>query len=208
MPTITNFKCNLCRRSIHKILTTYKYLGVEITHSLNMTTNFDSTYKKACERLRLLRKIRPFLNVKAAKAIYQGMILPILTYCGLLNLKLGRTQEDKLLSTHHCALDIIESNPNNELGIKPPNIYNQIIACKLVGKCLDSNVCSNFMSYFETHKHNTMTRNNGYKVMLPKIRLENSREAFYYMGAKLYNSLPLDTRKTADFNDFNKLLNF
>ena len=152
---------NLCQQSrtlnvtyadqFIRSVTTYKYLGVEITHSLNMTTNFDSTYKKACERLRLLRKIRPFLNVKAAKAIYQGMILPILTYCGLLNLKLGRTQEDKLLSIHHCALDIIESNPNNELGIKPPNIYNQIIACKLVGKCLDSNVCSNFLSYFETH---------------------------------------------------------
>ena len=26
------------------------------------------------------------------------------------------------------------------------------------------------------------------------------------MGAKLYNSLPLDTRKTVDFNYFNKLL--
>ena len=51
-----------------------------------------------------------------------------------------------------------------------------------------------------------MTRNNGYKVILPKIRLEYSRGAFYYMGAKLYNSLPLDTRKTADFNDFDKLL--
>ena len=60
------------------------------------------------------------------------------------------------------------------------------------------------MSYFETHKHNTMTRNNGYEVILS--RLEYSRGAFYYMGAKLYNSLPLDTRKTADFNDFNKLL--
>ena len=51
-----------------------------------------------------------------------------------------------------------------------------------------------------------MTRNNGYKVILPKIRLEYSRGAFYYMGAKLYNSLPLDTCKTADFNEFNKLL--
>ena len=140
-----------------------------------MTTNFDNTYKKACERLRLLRKIRPFLNVKAAKAIYQGMVLPILTYCGLLNLKLSRTQEDKLLSIHHRALDIIESSPNHKLGIKPPNIYNQIRACQLVRKCLDGNVCSNFMSYFETHKHNTMTRSNGYKVILPKIRLQYSR---------------------------------
>ena len=194
------------RDQLIRSVTTYKYLGVEISHSLNMTTNFDNTYKKACGRLRLLRKIRPFLNVKAAKAIYQGMVLPILTYCGLLNLKLSRTQEDKLLSVHHRALDIIKSNPNHELGIKPPNIYNQIRACQLVRKYLDGNVCSNFMSYFETHIHNTMTRNNGYKVILPKIRLEYSRGAFYYMGAKLYNSLPLDTRKTADFNDFDKLL--
>ena len=161
-----------------------------------MTTNFDNTYKKACGRLRLLRKIRPFLNVKAAKAIYQGMVLPILTYCGLLNLNLSRTQEDELLSIHHRALDIIKSNPNHELGIKPRNIYNQIRACQLFRKCLDFNVCSNCTSYFETHKHNTMTGNNGYKVILPKIRLEYSRGAFYYMGAKLYNSLPLDIRKT------------
>ena len=94
------------RDQLIRSVTTYKYLGVEISHSLNMTTNFDNTYKKACGRLRLLRKIRPFLNVKAAKAIYQGMVLPILTYCGLLNLKLSRTQEDKLLSIHHRALDI------------------------------------------------------------------------------------------------------
>ena len=50
------------------------------------------------------------------------------------------------------------------------------------------------------------TRNNGYKAKLPKIRLEYSRGSFYYMGAKLYNNLPLDTRKTEDFNSFNKLL--
>ena len=73
------------RDQLIRSVTTYKYLGVEISHSLNMTTNFDNMYKKACGRLRLLRKIRPFLNVKAVKAIYQGMVLPILTYCGLLN---------------------------------------------------------------------------------------------------------------------------
>ena len=61
------------RDQLIRSVTTYKYLGVEISHSLNMTTNFDNTYKKACGRLRLLRKIRPFLNVKAAKAIYQGL---------------------------------------------------------------------------------------------------------------------------------------
>ena len=121
-------------------------------------SNFDNPYKKACGRLRLLRKISPFLNVKAAKAVNQGMVLPILTYCGLLNLKLSSTRKDKVLLIHHRALNIIKSKPSYELGIKPPNIYNQIRACQLVRRCIDGNVCSNFMNYFETHKHNTMTR--------------------------------------------------
>ena len=58
------------RDQLIRSVTTYKYLGVEISHSLNMTTNSVNTYKKACGRMRLLWKIRPFLNVKAAKAIY------------------------------------------------------------------------------------------------------------------------------------------
>ena len=114
------------RDQLIRSTTTYMYLGVEINHSLNMNTNFDSTYKKACGRLRLLRKIRPFLNVKAAKAIYQGMVLPILTYCGILNLNLCRTRQDKLLSIHRRAVGIIASKPNHELRIKSPHICNQI----------------------------------------------------------------------------------
>ena len=42
------------RDQLIRSVTTYKYLGVEISHSLNMTTNFDNTYKKDCGRLRLL----------------------------------------------------------------------------------------------------------------------------------------------------------
>ncbi len=106
------------RNQLINATTTYKYLGVHIDHSLNMNSNFNITYKKACGRLRLLRKIRPFLNTLAAKAIYQGMIVPILTYCGLINLHLSQSREDKLLAFHHRALDIIRSNTKYECDIK------------------------------------------------------------------------------------------
>ena len=62
--------------------TSYKYLGVEIDPTLNMNANFDSTYKKASSRLRLLNKLRPFLTVNPTKSFYQSMVLPTLTYCG------------------------------------------------------------------------------------------------------------------------------
>ena len=194
------------RNQLINATTTYKYLGVHIDHSLNMNSNFNIVYKKACGRLRLLRKIRPFLNTLAAKAIYQGMIVPILTYCGLINLHLSQSREDKLLAFHHRALDIIRSNTKYECDINSPSIINQIKACQMVRNCLDGNVCSNFMNYFEINAHERSTRNSGYQLKLPKMRLEYSRRSFYNMGAKLYNDLPLNIRKEEDHKSFNKLL--
>ena len=62
----------------------YKYLGVEIEGSLNLNSHFDKCYKRAAGRLRLLAKLRTYLNVVSAKAIYDSMILATFTYCGIL----------------------------------------------------------------------------------------------------------------------------
>ena len=82
------------KESTLRQVSVYKYLGVEINSTLNLNSHFDATFKRASSRLRLLQKIRPQLNLPSAKAIYQGMIIPILTYCGVLNLNLTTTQQD------------------------------------------------------------------------------------------------------------------
>ena len=78
--------------------TTYKYLGVQLDAELNLNTQFDVSLKRASTRLRLLSKIRNTLNVESAIIVYQTMIVPLLTYCGVLNLKLTSTQLNKLAS--------------------------------------------------------------------------------------------------------------
>ena len=118
----------------------------------------------------------------------------------------SQSREDKLLAFHHRALDIIRSSTKYECDINLPSIINQIKACQMVRNCLDGNVCSNFMNYFEINAHERSTRNSGYQLKLPKIRLEYSRRSFYNMGAKLYNDLPLNIRKAEDHKSFNKLL--
>ena len=85
----------------------YTYLGVQIGPTLNMRSQFDATFKKATSKLLLLSKIRPNLNVNAAKAIYNCMILPILTYCGVLNLNLTETQLNKLTSLQERATKVV-----------------------------------------------------------------------------------------------------
>ena len=68
------------------VTTTYKYLGIELNPTLNINTNLVNTMKKANSRMRLLKKVRSNISVKAAKSLYQCMILPLITYSSLLHL--------------------------------------------------------------------------------------------------------------------------
>ena len=65
--------------------TSYKYLGIEINSTFNM-------------------------NSYCARTLYQSMILPLLTYCGTLQLNYNNTQRKKLDSLHQRALNIVNSN--------------------------------------------------------------------------------------------------
>ena len=60
---------------------TYKYLGLTLNDTLNMSVHVQNTIKKASSRVNLLKKIGSHLDSKTAGLIYNSMILPILTYC-------------------------------------------------------------------------------------------------------------------------------
>ena len=42
----------------------YKYLGVEVDHTLNLNSYFDKIYKKITSRLRLLNKLRSNMHLQ------------------------------------------------------------------------------------------------------------------------------------------------
>ena len=103
-----NNKLNVMYRGV-KILNTsqYKYLGIEVNSTLNLNCHFEKCYKRASSRLRLLGKLRPHLDLAAAKAIYHIMILPTFTFSGILLLKLTETQVKQLSSFHDCSRRIV-----------------------------------------------------------------------------------------------------
>ena len=75
-----------------KVLNTnhYKYLGIEVDNSLNLNSHFEKCFKRASSRLRLLGKLRDYLDLTSAKAIYRSLILPTFTYSGILGSKSAR----------------------------------------------------------------------------------------------------------------------
>ena len=96
------YTCNIISNG-----TTYKYLGSQLDRNLNFDENFEWAYRKASGRLHLLAKLRCHLTTLAAMKIFDMVIMPLLTYISIINLKLIKTQSDKLLSLERRASKII-----------------------------------------------------------------------------------------------------
>ena len=157
-------------------------------------------------RLGLLAKIRDSFDLTSAKAVCDAMILPTFTYCRVLQLKLTSTQAKRLSSFHDRCLKIINGNTKNPTAIQSVINAKSSRACKLVRKCLDNDICETFQGYFELQKHKTQTRNNECLIRLPGIKIEYARKSFHFMGARTYNELPIELRKTKSFKQYEELL--
>ena len=53
-----------------------------------------------------------------------------------------------------------------------------------------------------TNEHNVRTRNRNILLQIPKVKLDFTKNGFFYMVARLYNSLPKDIGESAyDFEN-------
>ena len=203
----THRKLNMTAKSIniyyngHKIssATHYKYLGIQLDQTLTLADHFNAVYKKASNKLYLLNRLRSKLTREAALQIYRGIIMPALLYNSSMLLKMNNTQLGKLNSLDNRASKITLCTV--------PKLRNEIEkhCCLLVKKCLVGKTCDTFQNYFIMNNHGKNTRNNGYTVIQPMIKLECTKAGFFFFGPKLYNSLPLDIRKCDSFGLFRTL---
>ena len=188
----------LYNHNVIRNVTEYQYLGNIVDSHLALTDDFENKYKKASGRVRLLITMRPYLSSLGASNVYNMMVTPLLTYCGIINLKHTKSQLDKFISIDKRARAIVNDN-----AIKiPSSIEKQIYkrACILVRKSIDYVLCDNFENYFTINKHAKETRNHLLLLTLPKVKLEFSRKSFYFYGAKLYNELPNAIRSEKSFS--------
>ena len=126
---------------ICNLTNSYKYLRVELTPTLNPSSHFYKSMKKANGRLKLLRKIRKSITDKAAEAIYQSLILPTLTSSSLLHLNPCQSHIDLMSCFHDKCLRIVSSNDTTTDHILSPYKMMKFKCCTLVYKSLNNETC-------------------------------------------------------------------
>ena len=113
------------------------------------------------------------MDVSTATTIYNTMITPLILFNSIINMNFTTTKLKKISSLDRRACDITNST-------KLPNLYNKVLrnGCLIVRKCLDNNVCYNFLEYLKTVNDDRTTRNNHHMIQIPKVRLVMANKQF------------------------------
>ena len=184
----------------------YKYLGLYVNSSLDLSSHLEISYKKAAGRIKLLAKLRKYLDLKSARDFYCSMIMPVFTYCGVLQIQLSKKKKKQLKVFHDRCVEIVYNDEKSNEGLSSVINENKFRACILARKCIDKDICEIFEDHFIVQDHEKVTRNTQNSVKLPFIKTEYARKSFYFTGAKIYNELPLEIRKITNSTDFKKRL--
>ena len=179
----------------------YTYLGCTVDYKLLLNENFQKSYKKTSNRLRLLSALRRHMDSHTSTAIYNAMIIPLMSFNNIIDLNFNDTQRKKFTSLHKRAQIVTGNNNINK-------IHDVVMrnACNIVRKCVENRLCEIFNGYFEKIEHSVRTRNSDCLLKLPKVKLDVAKNGFYFMGAKVYNSLPISIRKEGNYSKFKLLL--
>ena len=115
---LTPFELRLEGKVLQRV-TSYKYLGITLDSQLNYNLHVKRIVSTVSNKLKQLRRMRSFLNMRAALMVYKAMVLPIIEY-GDVFLSATTAENRKRLQTLHnrglrCALNKGIETSNVEL---------------------------------------------------------------------------------------------
>ena len=182
----------------------YKYLGTHIDNRLSGDTQFKKTLQILGLKLRTFSRIRRFLNTNAAITVYKAMILPLLDYNDHFQMlwngeKLGKLQKLQNWGLRFVYFDRVpmlsELEMHYEAGLTKLK-YRRIQ--HLVNLMYHRSKCDQYLD-----KRDIRTRQFDkvkFKVLNPIVK--KAFKSPNYLGAQLWDMLPLDTQTAPTYNLF------
>ena len=84
-----------------------KSLGITINERLSWTDHIDVLSRKVSSAISRLRQVRPFVDLKTAKTIYNSLIQPLFDYCDVVWDTIGAVPSTRLQKLNNRAARVI-----------------------------------------------------------------------------------------------------
>ena len=173
---------------------TYNYLGINLDEQLNYETHLSGVVRKVSHKVYQLRRMRRFINKRAALAVYKNMILPIHEYGNVLFVSASSENRKRLQTLQNralkCALNLEPTTSTSETHklakLDKLNLRRSEHLLIHMFK-LAQNV-----NMLKKRDHNRVsTRSSLKKIMTVKRpNTEKFRKSVTYKGKQLWNNLP------------------
>ena len=193
-----------------QLVNSYKYLGITMDGQLRYDSHFHKLVNNVSGKLTQFRRMRSFLNDKAAMLVYKNMLLPILEYGDILFTGVTMQQKKRLQILQNkglrCAL-------NEDRSTSTLDLHNQARLLKLNHR--REQHLLNFMFDVARDKSNLKPKNetgvvtrSSSKTLLKckRPRTERFKKCLAYLGPKRWNALPGEYHNTDSKNAFNNLI--
>ena len=192
-----------------------KSLGVLIDETLSWSNHVDNTCKKISKAIFGLKLARPFVPHHLLLQLYNSLVLPLFDYCDVVWGNINKGLVDRLQKLHNRAARIIT---RSDYSIRSSEVLRRLQwdnlevrrtkhMATLMYKIFNGKApkyLNNFLRLCDVTHHNL--RGHELNIILPKARTDYKRNSFAFKGIKIWNSLPLELRKSNSTKEFRRRL--
>ena len=190
-----------------------KYLGMQIDCSLDWKEQIQAVSSKVSSAIGFLKHAKSFLPMTSLKTLYKGIFEPHFRYCCSVWGCAGSTEISQLQKLQNRAARIIANSSSDtpsrplivELGWKTIELIeneSKTMVFKLLIDLAPQYLCNLFTRNSTCSFLNL--RSTETDLRLPKKNSANGQKCFSFRGAKLWNSLPAESKTVSSLNGFKK----
>jgi len=193
-----------------------KSLGVILDSNLSWDAHIDLLLNKARSSLNALKRSKHFIDQETHINLYNALVTPHLDYCCEVWGNTNKGQTDKLQRIQNRAARIItgatyeirSKDVLDSLGWQPLKHRRDLSVATLMFKCLNNQSPNYIKEMFKKNCEITSynLRGSKHSLFIPRFNTEYGKKSFSYRGAKMWNSLPEDTKSKKSLSSFKKAL--
>ena len=196
-----------------EIKDTVKLLGIYIDNKLRFNFHVEKQCQKASNKVKALRRIRPYLSLKTAKTLCNAFIFSNFSYCPLVWMNFVKANNDKIDKIQRRALNVVYLNFTYQLNDVLSRSDGVSFHINFIWKLLEevykslNSLSPSFMSELFVPKSSGYNLRRGKQLVLPTTNtVKFGLHSLSFVGCLIWDRLPKHVKESPSLNVFKSRL--